>query len=156
MRKVYFNPMTYEEYKENKISHGCNFTCIDLAREKLFNRFKKSYNIKKTDFDYDNFKVFEWDACVCMFEEDELGHIIKYPIEYYKLEKKFKDINLIDLIQILPMQQMVYISEIENNTSYESKHDRVADIPEKYYNYKVLAVSQSSNGTYYVMIEKGE
>lgn len=158
-KELYFNPMTYEEYKEDKILRGCDYECVDEAEGSLFYRFKKSHKIKKIDFDFDScpLKAFEWDACICIIERDEHGHVItKYPIEYFKLEKKFKEIHLVDLIQILAKQEMVYISEKENSTSYESKYDRVVDIPEKYYNYKVLAVSQSSNGTYYIMIEKGE
>ena len=153
-RKIYFTPMTYEEYKENKICTGCCYDSSEEAREMLFCRFKKSYNIKKIDFNpYST--VFEWDACICMIEEENVHDRTKYPVEYFKLEKKFNDIHLIDLIQILNKQERVYIEEKENNnTSYISKHDRVIDIPEKYYNYKVLAISQ--DGTYYIMIEKGE
>ena len=155
-KEIYFNPMTYDEYKEDKVLRGCDYICTDEAEEVLFGRFKKSYNIKKIDFDSYPLKVFEWDACICIIERDEHGHIItKYPIEYFKLEKKFNDVHLIDLIQILSKQERVYIEEKENNnTSYISKYDRVIDIPEKYYNYKVLAISQ--DGTYYIMIEKGE
>lgn len=152
-RKIYFTPMTYEEYKENKICTGCCYDFSEEAREMLFSRFEKSYNIKKIDFNpYST--VFEWDACICMIEEENVHDRTKYPVEYFKLEKKFKDIYLIDLIQILPKQQWAYISEKENNTFYTSKYDRVVDIPEKYYNYKVLDVSQASNGTYYITIEK--
>ena len=155
MSNIYFNPMTYEEYKEAEIIHGCNFICADIARRKLLDRFEKSYNIKKIDFDSYPLKVFEWDACICMIEEDQYGRIItKYPVEYFKLEKKFKDINLVDLIQILYKHEAVSISEKENDRSYiKSNYDRVVDIPEKYYNYKVLDLAQS-NGTYYIMIEK--
>lgn len=152
MSNIYFNPMTYKQYKEGRIDRGCNFICPDIACDKIIARFKNKYNIREISFSPT--RDFIWDACICMIEEDNDGVIItKYPVRYYRLEKKFKDIYLIDLIQILSKQQMVYISEEENNKSYTSKYDRVVDIPEKYYNYKVLAVSQSSNGTYYIKIE---